>query len=651
MPQNRIAVVAAIIFIAFVTTYSAWYDLSTDRQKLGNIRAVENRFQEIIGIDAIISGLQKERGLTAVSAADPNGNYAAALLAQRQNTAHLLKNFAKTADIPQLNKNYDHLLYQMETLGTDQNEIFQNYTLLIEEAMQKSDGLFFGIESSEARDLLSIYQFLKSAQENADRLFARIGAVLATNLLSEQNHQEIIALNALYQHQIMKAQADQRPILRPLLNDFQNQGCVQQILPFIQNVMNRSTDISLLKPADWFQRSSCALTHLHTAALQQLELTRTTLSESAEDVKSAMIRHLIFWSGSISALSFLLVISFIRSKALARGHKLLEHYQDAIDYSTIVSKADKQGVITYVNRAFCEISGYSPKELLHQPHNIVRHPDMPPEVFQVMWSDLKKGKKWNGIIKNLKKDGTAYWVDASISPIYDHKGQFVEYIAIRRDITDMILLNEEIKETQGELIYRMGEAVESRSKESGHHIQRVAHYSMLLAQLAGLSEEECKIIFAASTMHDIGKISISDAILLKEGELNEQEWAVMKTHAETGYKILKGSERPLLNIAATVAYEHHEHFDGNGYPRGIKGDEISIYGRIVAVADVFDALSTERIYKQAWPMETTLAYLTSQSGKQFDPELITLFINYVDQFMEIKNRFIDKKTRWTFPDQ
>ena len=641
MPQNRIAVVAAIVFIAFMTIYSAWNDLSTDRQRLGKIRSVENRLQEIIKIDAIITGLQKERELAAVSDANPNENYAAALSARRQNTTLLFKTFAKTADIPELNKNYDHLLYQLETLSTEQNEIFQNYTLLIQQATQKSNGLIFGIQNNEVKNSLFIYQLLNNAQENANRLFATVGTVLSSNLLTDQQYRDIIALNALYQQQIVRAQADHSPLQQPLLNDLRHHNCVRQIQPVIQNILNRSTDNFQLNPADWFQRSSCMAAHLHEIANKHLELIQTALSQTEDSAKSTMIRHLIFWSGCIFALSFLLIISFIRSKALARGHKLLEHYQDAIDYSTIVSKADKQGFITYVNRAFCEISGYSPKELLNQPHNIVRHPDMPPEVFQVMWSDLKKGKKWNGIIKNLKKDGSAYWVDASISPIYDHKGLLVEYIAIRKDITDMILLNEEIKDTQRELIYRMGEAVESRSKESGHHIQRVAHYSKLLAQLAGLNEEECKIIFAASTMHDIGKISISDAILLKEGALNDEEWAIMKTHAEIGYKILKGSERPLLNIAATVAYEHHEHFDGNGYPRGIKGGEISIYGRIVAVADVFDALATERIYKHAWPLEATLAYLKSQSGKQFDPELIALFVNYLDQFIEIKNRFKD----------
>ncbi|MGB6019971.1 MAG: HD domain-containing phosphohydrolase, partial [Sulfurimonadaceae bacterium] len=263
-------------------------------------------------------------------------------------------------------------------------------------------------------------------------------------------------------------------------------------------------------------------------------------------------------------------------------------------------------------------------------------------VFKMMWGDIQQGKKWQGIIKNLKKDGTSYWVDASISPIFDDKRELIEYIAIRRDITDMILLNKEIKETQGELIYRMGEAVESRSKESGHHIQRVAHYSKLLAEVAGLTRDECEIIFAASTMHDVGKISIPDAILLKAGTLTDEEWSIMKTHAETGYKILEGSERPLLKMAATVAYEHHEHFDGNGYPRGLNGKNISIYGRIVAITDVFDALATDRIYKKAWPLKDIFEHLKEQSGKQFDPELIELFLNHLDQFLEIKSKFKDK---------
>ncbi|MBU1643383.1 PAS domain S-box protein [bacterium] len=643
MPQNKIPVVSAIIFIAFMTIYSAWHDLSSDRQKLVKIRSVEERLQKIIKIDAIITELQKERGLAAISNADPGGHYVSALSDQRKNTMNLLNSFAKKLDIPVIERKYRHILNQTETSNTAQTETFHNYTLLISQAMQKSDILVFGIQNAEIKNSLFIYQLLNSARENIDRLCSIIGAVFSSELLTDQNYQDIIALNALFKHQVMYAQSDQSSLLQPLLDDFQHQDCVRKTLPVIQKMMNRSTDNIRLAPVDWFQRSTCTVALLHDIANKRLELIQTTLAETANDAKSAMIRHLVFWSGCISALSFLLVISLRRSKALARGHKLLEHYQDAIDYSTIVSKADKQGIITYVNRAFCEISGFSPKELLHQPHNIVRHPDMPPEVFQVMWNDLKEGKKWNGIIKNLKKDGSAYWVDASISPIYDHRGRLVEYIAIRRDITDMILLNEEIKDTQRQLIYRMGEAVESRSKESGHHIQRVAHYSRLLAQLAGLSEEECETIFAASTMHDIGKISISDAILLKEEELNDEEWAVMKTHAEIGYKILEGSERPLLKMAATVAYEHHEHFNGNGYPRGIKGEEISIYGRIVAVADVFDALATKRIYKQAWPLDATLDYLKVQSGKQFDPELIVLFVNYLDQFIEIKNRFRDNE--------
>ena len=137
----------------------------------------------------------------------------------------------------------------------------------------------------------------------------------------------------------------------------------------------------------------------------------------------------------------------IQTEEADKAHNLLSQYREAIDNTLIVTMTDPQGIITYVNSAFCDISGYETDELLHRPHNIVRHPDMPKEVFQVMWETLQAGKKWKGIVKNLKKDATSYWVDASISPIFDIKGEVVEYIAIRLDLTDIILLNEEIRNT------------------------------------------------------------------------------------------------------------------------------------------------------------------------------------------------------------
>ena len=181
--------------------------------------------------------------------------------------------------------------------------------------------------------------------------------------------------------------------------------------------------------------------------------------------------------------------------------------------------------------------------------------------------------------------------------------------------------------------------MESRNKDSGNHIKRVAHYSKLLAQLYKLSEDECKMIFAASSMHDVGKIAIPDSILLKPAKLSEEEWVVMKTHAEIGYKLFKDSKRPLLIAAADIAYQHHEFYNGKGYPRGLKGEEISIFGRIVAIADVFDALCSVRPYKEAWDIQRVKALISEESGKQFDPRLVELFIDNFDEFLKIWNKY------------
>ncbi len=641
MIRNKTTIIAAIVFLIVMTAYSACRDLSTDKHRLDNASLVEDRLHPILKINMIINALQKERSLSAIYEADPAESSAAALAYQHSETAKAFGKVSQTVDLSHLYTKYQRIQDNTEAAQAVPSQTFETYTLLISQLMERSQTLLFNTDNTEIRKSLILYRLLKEIQESTAQLQAKVGLFLASATTIDQHLHEIIAIYSLYQHLVMKFQEMQPVHMRSPLDSIQKQPCVKQTFSVIQSIINGPLQNRVQTPSDWFRLSTSALEHMHDIADRDLALIQVSALQSREAAKNVLIRHLFFWTGTLAAVFLLLVISLRRSKALARGQQLLQNYQEAIDYSTIVSKADPKGIITYVNRAFCDISGYSPEELLHQPHNIVRHNDMPKEVFTKLWGDLKEGKRWNGIIKNLKKDGTAYWVDASISPIFDEKGRLIEYIAIRRDITDMILLNEEIKETQRELIYRMGEAVESRSKESGHHVQRVAHYSRLLAQLVGLNDEECEIIFTASTMHDIGKISTPDSILLKAGKLTDDEWSVMKAHAETGYKILKGSTHPLLKVAATVAYEHHEHYNGNGYPRGIKGENISIYGRIVAVADVFDALATDRIYKKAWPLDEIVTYLKAQSGKQFDPELIELFVSKLDQFIEIKNRFKD----------
>jgi HD-GYP domain-containing protein (c-di-GMP phosphodiesterase class II) len=203
------------------------------------------------------------------------------------------------------------------------------------------------------------------------------------------------------------------------------------------------------------------------------------------------------------------------------------------------------------------------------------------------------------------------------------------------------LLYEEVDATQKEVVYIMGKTGESRSKETGNHVKRVAEYSKVLALAYGMSDEEAELLKDASPMHDLGKIAIPDAVLNKPGRFNEEERKIMDTHAELGYNILKSSERELLKAAAIVAHQHHERWDGKGYPRGLKGEEIHIYGRITAIADVFDALGSDRVYKKAWPDEKTFALFKEERGKQFDPKLIDLFFKHIDTILKVREDFRD----------
>ncbi|MBD3823572.1 MAG: HD domain-containing protein [Epsilonproteobacteria bacterium] len=203
-------------------------------------------------------------------------------------------------------------------------------------------------------------------------------------------------------------------------------------------------------------------------------------------------------------------------------------------------------------------------------------------------------------------------------------------------------LANEIEATQREVIFTMGAIGESRSKETGNHVKRVAEYSYLLAIAYGLDPKEAELLKQASPMHDIGKVAIPDAILNKPGPFNEHEREIMNTHAELGYSMLKKSERSLIKAAATVAYEHHEKWDGTGYPNGLAGEDIHLFGRITALADVFDALGSDRCYKKAWDDEKIFALFKEERGKHFDPKLVDLFFENLDQFLEIRERFKDE---------
>lgn len=202
---------------------------------------------------------------------------------------------------------------------------------------------------------------------------------------------------------------------------------------------------------------------------------------------------------------------------------------------------------------------------------------------------------------------------------------------------------EKIVAQERETIFCLAKAAEYRDPETGAHIIRMAHYSRHIARVLGLSIEQQELLLEAAPMHDIGKVGTPDLILLKPGKLTPDEFSIMKQHAVIGYEVLNTASSHMLKVAAEIAYTHHEKFDGSGYPRALKGADIPLFGRIVAVADVFDALTSERPYKKAWSIEQATQLLRDGAGTHFDPDCVAAFFTDFEDILTIKNKFVDEE--------
>lgn len=230
-------------------------------------------------------------------------------------------------------------------------------------------------------------------------------------------------------------------------------------------------------------------------------------------------------------------------------------------------------------------------------------------------------------------------------PLDDIQGNLLDLFCRNVSIAfENLLLDEEILDTQKEIAYMLGTTAEFRCKQTGNHVRRVAEYSYLLATLLGYPENEAELIKLAAPLHDMGKLGIPDRILLKSSELGDEEFEIMKSHTTIGYNMLKASERPLLKAAAIIAHEHQEKWDGSGYPRGLKAEEIHPYGRLLAVVDVFDALNSNRHYKSSWDRKDIVNYFEEQQGRHFDPQIAQCFCENIDQFFALHQRHMDLET-------
>lgn len=216
--------------------------------------------------------------------------------------------------------------------------------------------------------------------------------------------------------------------------------------------------------------------------------------------------------------------------------------------------------------------------------------------------------------------------------VYDQKAELDRMVAQR---------TRELRDTRLQVVQRLGRAAEYRDEETGYHILRMSHTCALLAREIGWDEEQCDLILNASPMHDIGKIGIPDAVLLKPGRFEPHEWEIMKTHAAIGASLLEGDDSDLLRMAREIALTHHEKWDGSGYPNGLAGEAIPRAGRIAALADVFDALTSERPYKAAWTVEAAVEMIRENRGRHFDPVLVDVFLDVLPAVEEIRQRFAD----------
>ena len=321
--------------------------------------------------------------------------------------------------------------------------------------------------------------------------------------------------------------------------------------------------------------------------------------------------------------------------SLQEQRHFLKEYKRVLESGTCICITDQQFRIRSVNSQFETLLGYSSVELEGKPITGIS-----PESAITQWMSEAQHAEVDDATSRVFRftghDGDQFQLSVGCAAVHDQSGQVESIVLICQDVTESQRLSREILETQRELLYTMGDVVESRSEETGQHVRRVAQVSKFLALKTGLSPEFAEMIETAAPMHDIGKVGISDAILHKPGKLTSDEFEEMKRHASIGFRILGSVDRELISLAARIAHQHHERYDGLGYPNGLKGEEISIEARIVSIADVLDALFSVRSYKPAWDEQSVLEHFRAQRGMQFDPNLVDLLLFHWDEIQVLR---------------
>ncbi|CAA9361433.1 MAG: Response regulator, partial [uncultured Gemmatimonadaceae bacterium] len=287
-----------------------------------------------------------------------------------------------------------------------------------------------------------------------------------------------------------------------------------------------------------------------------------------------------------------------------------------------------------VNRRLCEVVGYAPDELLARTFQELTHPEDLASDLDLVTRLVAGEVPWYRMEKRyLHQAGHTVWAVLTVSLVRDAAGRAEYFLAVIEDVSDRKRTEAALRESesglraaQAEVLERLAQAAEVRDDDTGLHTRRVGELSARIAAALGLPEAEVALVRQAAPLHDVGKIGVPDAVLLKPGPLTPEEFAVIQAHTTLGARILSGSGAPLTRLAEAIAHAHHERWDGGGYPRGLAGEAIPLAARIVAVADVYDALTSDRPYRAAWPVERVVAHIRAGAGTHFDPAVVAAFL-------------------------
>ncbi len=335
----------------------------------------------------------------------------------------------------------------------------------------------------------------------------------------------------------------------------------------------------------------------------------------------------------------------VLTEVSAEKDTIITNYQTLLDRSTAMIRIGEDEKFIEVNKSCEEMFGYPQEKMIGKHLSLLLKPS--PDIPQTI-KNINETLQKQGFVKIyincIDSQNRPLYVQVYLMGIKSKKGAeyYNEAYGILHNVTELFQMQQELEDVQKEVLYAMGTISEGRSRETGNHIKRVAEFTYLLSNLYGLDKKQAELLKIASPMHDIGKLAIPDAILNKPGKLTDEEFEIMKTHAQKGYDMLCWSKRTILKTAAEIALTHHEWWNGNGYPQKLSGEQIPLCGRIVAVADVFDALSHDRCYKKAWPINEVVEHMMKNKGVQFEAKLVDLLVEHIDEFVKIKEEYADK---------